>query len=213
MLHLYSYYRSSAAYRVRIALALKGMSWEAIPVNLFKQEQRQATYLEKNPQGLVPALQTGSSLLTQSLAIIEYLEELQPEPALLPSDPLAKAQIRALAYQVAMDIHPLNNVRVLNYLTSELGHSEAEKIQWLHHWMGLGFAALEDSLRQQGCDGRYCFADAPTLADLCLVPQVYNAYRFNCPMNSYPLIVSIWQHCTGLAQFIDAAPEAQTDSP
>lgn len=211
MLHLYSYYRSSAAFRVRIVLELKGLAWENIPVNLLNNEQQQSVYLDKNPQGLVPALDIGNVLLNQSLAIIEYLEEAHPETALLPAAIMAKAQVRALAYQVAMDIHPINNLRVVNYIANDLGQGEAGKKQWLHHWMGIGFKAFEASLQQQAGNERFCFGNNVSLADVCLIPQVYNAYRFECPMDDYPLITSIWRHCMSLPAFKKAAPEAQSD--
>ena len=213
MLQLYSYYRSSAAFRVRIALALKGLEWETIPVNLLQNEHQQSAYRDKNPQGLIPALATGETLLNQSLAIIEYLEEAYPEPALLPQDLMAKARVRALAYQVAMDIHPINNLRVASYIANDLGQGDSGRVQWLHHWMSTGFNGIEASLQQQGSDGRFCFGDSISLADICLIPQVYNAYRFEVPMDDYPLITAIWQHCTSLPAFIQAAPEAQSDCP
>ncbi|ARN75252.1 maleylacetoacetate isomerase [Oceanicoccus sagamiensis] len=212
MLQLYSYYRSSAAYRVRIALALKGLAFESIPVNLLEQENYRQSYLDKNPQGLVPALDIGGQILNQSLAIMEYLEEVNPKPALLPADPIERAQIRSLAYEVAIDIHPINNLRIINFLTSEWQHSESNKFEWLHHWMTTGFAAIENRL-QQGSQGQFCFGDTVTLADICLIPQVYNAHRFECPMDDFPLINAIVSHCNTLDAFKRAAPEAQPDSP
>lgn len=212
MLQLYSYYRSSAAFRVRIALELKALAWENLPVNLLTGEHKQSAYLDKNPQGLVPVLASGEKWFNQSLAIIEYLDEAYPEPALLPSDLMARAQVRALAYQVAMDIHPINNLRVVNYIVNDLALGDQAKREWLHHWMNTGFTAIEQSLKQQSA-GQYCFGQSITLADICLIPQVYNAYRFECPMEPYPLISGIWQHCMTLPAFAHAAPEAQIDCP
>jgi len=213
MLQLYSYFRSSAAYRVRIALNLKGLKWESIPVNLLEKEHKEKAYLEVNPQGLVPALDVAGVVLNQPLAIIEYLEEVHPKLALLPSDPIAKAQVRAVAYQVAMDIHPVNNLRVLKHLTEGLGLGDQAKIQWLHHWMTIGFQALEETLREYDSNGHFCLGRGLTLADICLIPQVYNAYRFDCPLDDYPLIRSVYKHCMELPEFISAMPENQVDSP
>ena len=212
MLQLYSYYRSSAAFRVRIALEYKELEWDSIAVNLLDNEHHQPNYRSKNPQGLVPALATANGLLNQSLAIIEYLEDTHPEPALLPADAMAKAQVRALAYQVAMDIHPINNLRVANYIARDLEHGDAGKTQWLHHWISTGFNAIEASL-QQHSKGPFCFGDSLSLADICLIPQVYNAHRFGCPMDNYPRINAIWQHGIKLPAVARAAPEAQADCP
>ena len=212
MLNLYSYFRSSASYRVRIALNLKGVSWETIPVNLLKSEQSGEAFLEKNEQGLVPALDIGGTVLNQSMAIIEYLDETYPDPPLLPDSSVARANVRALAYQVAMDIHPLNNLRVLSMLTGTLNHSEEEKIDWIHHWIGVGFKSLESSLEQVGSNGQFCFGDSVTLADLCLIPQVYNARRFKAPMDDYTLINSIVEHCNQIDAFKAAEPASQPDS-
>ena len=213
MLKLYSYYRSSAAFRVRIALELKGLDWECIPVDLLNDEQKSDAYRRLNPQGLVPAMDIGDDYLTQSLAIIEWLDERYPDTALLPSDPLAKAVVRALAYQVAMEMHPLNNLRVLNYLKSELDLDEARKMLWYRHWIAQGFRALEQSLQQLECGGLFCFGGSATLADVCLIPQVYNARRYECDLTDYPLIRSVWEHCASLTPFQRAAPESQPDYP
>jgi maleylacetoacetate isomerase len=209
---LYTYWRSSAAYRVRIALALKGLDWDAIPVNLVKSEEHDPKYLDINPQGLVPALVDDATVITQSLAIIEYLDQRFPAPALLPDDLIAKATVRSMAYQIAMEIHPLNNLRVLNYLTKTLDPAQSERLQWYRHWTSVGFSALEKTLESYS-NGKYCYGDSATIADICLIPQVYNAHRFECPLESYPLITSIWNHCNSLPTFQSSAPEAQQDCP
>ncbi|MBN3562738.1 maleylacetoacetate isomerase [Aliamphritea spongicola] len=211
MLELYSYFRSSAAYRVRIVLAHKQLQWAQLPVNLLQSEQQGAEYLALNPQGLVPALQTDQHLLTQSLAIIEYLEDVYPQMPLLPVDPLAKARVRSLAQQIAVDLHPLNNLRVLKYLQSDLDVSDEDKMKWYRHWIEVGFSALEKSLQTSDCNGKFCFGDCVTLADVCLIPQVYNAKRFECDMSAYPLIESVWKHCNRLPAFKQAQPEEQPD--
>jgi maleylpyruvate isomerase len=213
MLRLYSYFRSSAAYRVRIALGLKGLDKEIIPVNLLTGEQQSTDYRAINPQGLVPALSTDGNLLTQSLAIIEYLEETCPEPPLLPNNPVARAQVRSLAHQIAMDIHPLNNLRVLKYLEQEVFLDETARQRWYQHWIGEGFRATEASLCDLGSNGKFCVGQAPSLADICLVPQVYNARRYNCDLSPYPLIVSVDEHCNGLPAFQEAAPESHPPPP
>lgn len=205
---LYDYWRSSAAYRVRIALALKELDWQAIPVNLANEEQCQDAHLSRNPQGLVPVLVTESGALNQSLAIIEYLNECYPTPSLLPETPYARATVRSLAHQIAMEMHPLNNLRVLKYLITELGQSEEEKLGWYRHWVAQGFASLEQSLSQQS-NGKYCYGDCASLADVCLIPQVYNARRFDCPLEAYPLIMSIAAHCESQSAFQLAHPDNQ----
>ncbi len=213
MIKLYGYYRSSAAYRVRIALFLKGLEWKNIPVNLFAGEQKEEKYHCVNPQGLVPAMEIEEKLLTQSLAIIEWLDEEYPNTTLLPKSSIEKAQVRALAYQVAMDIHPLNNLRVTKFLTSELGVNEQQKLHWYQHWITQGFEALELSIDKLGSNGNYCFGDCAGLADVCLIPQIYNALRFDCDLATYPLIRSIYQHCNSLDPFQRALPEVQADCP
>ncbi|MEE1999830.1 maleylacetoacetate isomerase [Alkalimonas sp. MEB108] len=209
---LYGYWRSSAAYRVRIALALKGMAYESIPVHLVKDggQQHQASYQELNPAELVPTLVDNELTLNQSLAIVEYLDAVQPEPALVPAEPKKVALVRAMALDIACDIHPLNNLRVLQYLTGPLQLTEQQKTAWIHHWLNTGFQALEQRLQQSA--GRCCFGDAVSLADICLVPQVYNALRFGLDMTPYPTIQAIYQHCNSLAAFAQAAPEAQADA-
>ena len=174
-LQLYSYYRSSAAYRVRIALEIKQLSYQQLPVNLLSGEHRQLEYLQTNPGGLVPTMSTAEGTLTQSLAIIEYLEERCPKPSLLPQGAMDRAQVRSIAYQVAMDIHPLNNPRVTQFIEATVGLNKEQKLDWYHHWIAQGFGALETNLKVLNSNGRYCFGDRVTLADICMIPQVYNA--------------------------------------
>lgn len=203
---LYDYFRSSASYRVRIALNLKGLAYDSVPVSLLDNAQRAPEYLSKNPQGLVPALLDGEQLLTQSLAICEYLEETYPQPALLPNDTIGRARVRALALSIACDIHPLNNLRVLRRLEAQFAADQAGKDAWYQHWIQSGFEAFEQQI--QSTHGQYCFGDTVTLADLALVPQVYNARRFNCDLSAYPTMLAIEQRCLALDAFARATPEA-----
>ena len=203
---LYDYFRSSACYRVRIALNLKGLAYDSMPVSLLDNAQRAPEYLSKNPQGLVPALLDGEQLLTQSLAICEYLEEAYPQPALLPNDTIGRARVRALALSIACDIHPLNNLRVLRRLEAQFAADQAGKDAWYQHWIQSGFEAFEQQI--QSTHGLYCFGDTVTLADLALVPQVYNARRFNCDLSAYPTMLAIEQRCLALDAFARATPEA-----
>ena len=213
MTTLYGYFRSSAAYRVRIALNLKGLAYEQAPVNLVKGEQRGEAFLARNPQGLVPALVTDEGrVLTQSLAICEYLEECHPTPALLPEAPEERARVRALAQLVACETHPLNNLRVLKYLVGELQVDDEAKLAWYRHWVTTGFDALEAMLTREAGSGDFCHGDTPTLADICLVPQLYNAERFECDLSAYPTIQRITDNCRALPAFRQAAPEAQPDA-
>lgn len=209
---LYSYFRSSAAYRVRIALNLKKIDHEIRPVHLLRHggEQFHADFLALNPQGRVPVLIVQNQVLTQSSAIIEYLEEVFPEPPLLPEDPLDRAYVRSLAQLIACDIHPLNNLRVLHHLKNTVRYDG--KQDWYRHWVEEGFAALEMRLQKSGRRGRYCFADTPGLADAFLVPQVYNALRFDCDMSGFPLIGGIYRQCLKEPAFVEAAPENQPDA-
>lgn len=212
-MNLHDYFRSSAAYRVRIVLNLKGLAYRALSVNLRDGAQRDSRYLAVNAQGLVPTLDVDGHTLTQSLAICEYLEETHPEPPLLPADPAGRARVRALAQAVACDIHPVNNLRVLNYLTGELGVSEAARHGWYRHWIEEGFHAIEEMLRAAPDTGRFCHGDTPTLADACLVPQVFNANRFEVDLAPYPLIRGINDACLALEAFDRARPEKQPDAP
>ncbi len=208
---LYSFLRSSAAYRVRIALNLKGLAYETVPVHLVKDggHNRRPEFRAINPQMRVPALVTPTGdVLIQSLAIIEYLDETHPEPPLLPKDPIARAQARALADIVACDIHPLNNTGPLRYLKRELHQEQAAIDAWYHHWVLTGFEALEALVRP----GTYACGGAVTVADLCLVPQVYNARRLNVPLDKFPKIVAIDAACLALAAFDRARPENQPDA-
>ncbi|MCZ4306127.1 maleylacetoacetate isomerase [Zoogloeaceae bacterium G21618-S1] len=211
---LYTYFRSSAAYRVRIALNLKGLPWEAAAVHLARDggEQHSDAYRAVNPAALVPTLEDRGATLTQSLAIIEYLEELRPQPALLPSNLIARARVRAIAQAIACDIHPINNLRVLQYLTGEMGLSEAQKMQWYRHWVDTGLAAVEAMLAEHPDTGVFCHGDNPGLADCCLVPQVYNARRFNCRLDNVPTVMRIVEACEGLPAFQVASPGAQADA-
>ena len=208
---LYGYFRSSAAYRARIALNLKGLAYEQRHVHLRRGEQRGAEYLELNPQGFVPMLVVGDRRLTQSLAIIEYLEERHPSPPLLPQAPEERAWVRSVALAIACDIHPLNNTRVLKYLSKELRLDEPRRDEWYRHWVREGFEALEAQLARQG-SGRFCHGDAPTMADVCLVPQVANANRLKVDLAPYPRIRAIDEACLALEPFAAAQPERQPDA-
>jgi len=209
---LYTYFRSSAAFRVRIALNLKNLAYEPQFVNLVRGEHRRLEYSALNPQALVPALVHDGSLLTQSLAIIEYLEEKHPSPPLLPKDPLGRARVRSLALLVACEIHPLNNLRALQYLVNELGHSEDDKNKWYQHWIHDGMAKLEADLTRGDGTGRFCHGDAPTLADCCLVPQVFNAQRYNCDLAHAPTVLRVFGECMRLDAFQRAQPSRQPDA-
>ena len=211
---LYDYFRSSAAYRVRIALNLKGVvPDERTFVHLRMGNQRAQDYLALNPQGLVPALALDDGhVLTQSLAIVEYLDETHPEPPLLPADPVARARVRAIALQIACEIHPLNNLRVLNYLTGTMGVSKEQKDGWYRYWIDVGFEALEKQLARESATGRHCHGDTPTLADVCLVPQLANARRFDIDLSPYPTLTRIEAACNALPAFASAAPSKQPDA-
>ena len=212
---LYTYWRSSAAYRVRIGLNLKGLGYEDSYVHLVKDGGQQLSDMYKaiNPQALVPTLETDEGqYLTQSMAILEYLEETVEGAALLPSDALGRAEVRALALSIACDIHPVNNLRILKYLASELNVSDEEKNTWYRHWIEVGFAGFEKMLAGSKNTGEFCYGDTPGLADICLVPQVYNARRFNVDLSPYPNIVRIDANCQALEAFSKAAPENQGDA-
>lgn len=207
---LYSYFRSSASYRVRIALNLKGLKAEMIPVNLLKGEQKAAEYLALNPQGLLPALiDNAGHALTQSLSIIEYLEEKFPAPPLLPQAPHERARVRALALAIACDIAPLNNLGPLQFLGNELKLTPEQKTLWYNHWIAKGFAAIERMLNESGMTGSFCHGGSPTLADCVLVPQVYNARRYGCDLAPYPTLTRIADRCDTLPAFIAAQPGNQ----
>ncbi|SPD63356.1 putative maleylacetoacetate isomerase [Cupriavidus taiwanensis] len=214
MLKLYSYFRSSASFRVRIALELKGLSYDYVPVHLLKEggQQLKPEFRAVNPDGLVPALVDGEHVLQQSLAIIEYLDEVHPEPKLLPGTALDRAYVRGLAQEIACEIHPLNNLRVLKYLKHTVGVADEVKDAWYRHWIELGFASLQANLERSGKAGRFCFGDTPTLADLCLVPQVFNAQRFNIDVARYPAIAKIYEACMALPAFQKAEPKSQPDA-
>lgn len=210
MLKLYDYFRSSAAFRVRIALNLKGLNYEKIPVNLLENEQNDVKYLEKNPFGLVPSLLTEENqLIHQSLAIIEYLDVVYPTIKLIPSNPLDMVYAKSIAYDIAMDIHPLNNRRVLNYLVDDLAVVEENKNSWYKYWVHKGFNGLENFLKDSGRCGKFCLGDTPTIADICLVPQVFNAKRFKINLDAYPLIKKIDENCLKLDAFKNALPEKE----
>jgi maleylacetoacetate isomerase len=210
---LYDYFRSSAAYRVRIALNVKGVAPERVFVHLRRGAQRADDYLAVNPQGLVPALATDEGdVLTQSLAIIEWLDETHPQPPLLPADAAGRARVRSLAQAIACDIHPLNNLRVLNYLTGTLGATEAQKDGWYRYWCDVGLEALETRVARERSTGKFCHGDEPTLADICLVPQLANARRVDLDLALYPTLLRIESACAALPAFANAAPARQPDS-
>ncbi|TYP62435.1 maleylacetoacetate isomerase [Stutzerimonas stutzeri] len=211
-LKLYGYWRSSAAYRVRIALNLKGLAFENLPVHLVKDggQQRSADYKGLNPQGLVPLLVDGDERISQSLAILEYLEEVFPLPALLPDDPADRARVRSLALHIACDLHPLNNLRVLQYLSGPLGIVDEAKQQWIQHWIHTGLAGVEQGLAT--FDGKLSLGKRPGYLEACLVPQVYNARRFACDLSQYPRILQMTEQCESLEAFANAAPEVQPDA-
>ena len=208
---LYNYFRSSASFRVRIALQLKGLAYEYVPVHLAKGEQKQPAFAAVTAEQLVPVLELADGRrLTQSMAIIEYLDETHPQPALLPLDAVGRARVRALAQIVACDIHPLNNLQVLKYLVGELKASEEAKYGWYKHWVRLGLQAYEAQLGQQG--GTYSHGAAPTLADCCLVPQIFNAQRFDCDLSGLPRTMAVFEACMQLPAFRDAQPSACPDA-
>ncbi len=212
---IYSYFRSSASYRVRIALNLKGLAYDIVPVHLLRDggEQLGPEYRRLNPDALVPSLQLDDGVvINQSLAIIEYLEETHPAPALLPDNPLDRAWLRSLALSVACDIHPLNNLRILRYLTGEMQLSEDDKNRWYRHWCEQGLAAIEQVLANDARVGRFCYGDTPSLADCFLVPQVANAQRMHCDLSAMPTVLSINDACLQLPAFIAASPAQQPDA-
>lgn len=209
---LYGYFRSSAAYRVRIALGLKGLRYEYAAVHLRKGEQSAEAYRALNPAQLVPALIDERGAFTQSLAIMEYLEERYTQPPLLPATPEERARVRAIALGIACDIHPLDNLRVLRYLVRTIGTSDEVKDAWYRHWIDVGLAALETQLARERATGEFCHGDAPTLADCCLVPQLANARRARIPLDAYPTLQRIEARCNAMPAFAAAAPEMQPDA-
>jgi maleylacetoacetate isomerase/maleylpyruvate isomerase len=207
---LYTYFRSSAAFRVRIALNLKDLRYEPLFVHLAKGEHRKPDYAKINPQGLLPTLELDDGTrLNQSLAIIEYLEEKHPRPALLPSDAVGKARVRGLSELIACEIHPLNNLRVLQHLKRSLGQGEEQVNAWYRHWIADGLAKLEAELDPKA---KFAYGDAPTMADCCLVPQIVNAKRYNCELASYPTTMRVYEHCMRLEAFDRAQPAKQPDA-
>ena|SRR5690625_3258150 len=211
-MELYGYWRSSTAYRVRIALNLKGLEAEQHFVNLREGEQRSADHWRRNPLGRVPVLVDAGQTFTQSLAILEYLDERYPDPPLLPRDPADRARVRALAQVIGCDIHPVDNLSILKYLQNELNVTNEQKMRWYCHWVSEGFKALEAMLTDDSRTGRFCHGDAPGLADVCLVPQVYNARRFDCDLAPFPTITRIDAACAELDAFRKAVPETQPDA-
>ncbi len=217
-MRLYSYFRSSASFRVRIALCLKGLPYDYAPVHLVRHggEQRGEEFLALNPEGLVPVLADdagdAAATLTQSLAIMEYLDERHPEPPLLPADAAGRARVRSLALAIACEIHPLNNLRVLRYLVQVLKIDEDAKNAWYRHWVETGLAAFEAQLAASPMTGRFCHGDVPTLADATLVPQIYNARRFDCDIDRFATTMRVFDACMALDAFQRAVPSAQPDA-
>ncbi len=208
---LYTYFRSSAAFRVRCALNLKGLAYEPEIVWLLTEEQKSDAYAALNPQQLVPTLVDDGHVLNQSMAIIEYLDETRPGPKLLPADPLGRARVRALSQLIACEIHPVNNLRILKYLKKALGHDQPTVDAWYRHWIAEGLAAFERELARAPA-GRYCHGDTPTMADCCLVPQVFNAKRFECPLEAYPTTMRVFDALMALPAFDAAQPSKQPDA-
>jgi maleylpyruvate isomerase len=211
---LYTFFRSSASYRARIALNLKGLDYEQIPIHLRRGggEQFSATYKAINPQALVPALEDQGRTVTQSLAIIEYLEERYPKPPLLPADPADRAWVRSMALIIACEVHPIQNLRVLNYLKNEHKQSDDAVNNWARHWINLGLSALDQMVLRGAQPAKFCAGDVPTVADICLVPQLANARRFGCDLSRFPTLLRIESHCAALPAFANAAPEKQPDA-
>lgn len=211
---LYNYFRSSASFRVRIALALKGLDYEYASVHLLKGggQQFSGEFIAMNPAALVPVLDDDGTVLTQSLAIIEYLDETRPQPPLLPADAVARARVRAIALAIACEIHPLNNLRVLGYLTQTLGVSEDQKNAWYRHWVETGLVSVESMLATDPRTGSCCHGDTPTLADICLVPQIFNAQRFKARLDHVPTVMRIHEHCLTLPAFAETVPALQPDA-
>lgn len=211
-MQLYHYFRSSASYRVRIALALKGLPCELVPIHLLKHEQNSASYTAIAPAGLVPLLKVGDQLLTQSMAIIEYLDEAYPEPSLLPGDAFDRARIRSLAQDIGCEIHPLDNLRVLRYLVREMKVSDDDKTRWYQHWVETGLEVVERRLAADARTGRFCHGDTPTLADCTLVPQIFNAQRYACRLDHVPTVMRVFDECMRLEAFAKTQPSAYPEA-
>ncbi|MEF7617369.1 maleylacetoacetate isomerase [Aquincola sp. MAHUQ-54] len=211
-MELYSYFRSSASYRVRIALALKGLAYDYKAIHLLKNEQQSESYAAVAPSRLVPSLRDGDAVIAQSLAIIEYLDETHPEPPLLPRDALGRARVRALSLDVACEIHPLNNLRVLRYLVRDLKVSDEDKDRWYRHWVETGLLAVEQQLASQPQTGIYAHGDAPTMADCTLVPQIFNAQRLQCRLDHVPTVMRVFDACMKLPAFSETQPSKCPDA-
>ena len=211
-MRLHTYFRSSAAFRVRIALNLKGLAYDSAFVHLPRGEHRAPAYGAVNPQALLPTLDDGGKLLTQSLAILEYLEETKPSPPLLPKDPFERARVRSLSLLIACEIHPLNNLRVLQHLKRALGQNEEQVNAWYRHWIGDGLAKFEADLVNGKTTGKFCHGDTPTMADCCLVPQVFNAQRYQCDTAAYPATMRVFAECMKIDAFDRAQPSKQPDA-
>ena len=211
-MQLYNYFRSSASFRVRMALALKGLSYDYVPVHLVRGEQLKPPFSDMTPAALVPLLVDGDRQLTQSMAIIEYLDETHPQPSLLPGDAFARARIRALAQDIACEIHPLDNLRVLCYLVKEMQVSEDDKNRWYRHWVEIGLDVVERQLAGSATTGRFCFGDTPTLADCVLVPQIFNAHRMDCRLEHVPTVMRVFGECMKLDAVLQSQPSACPDA-
>ncbi len=209
-MQLHSFFNSSTSYRVRIALALKGIAYDYMPVDIRKMAHRTPEFVALNPSANVPLLVDGDTDLGQSLAIIDYLDATYPQTPLIPSDPIARARVLEVSYAIACDIHPVNNLRILRYLKDELGISEEQKNTWYAHWIAEGLAAVERLLERHG-SAPYCFGETPSMADCCLVPQVANALRMNCDTSAFPRVMAVYRHCEAQPAFKQAAPAAQPD--
>ena len=212
-MQLFGYYRSSATYRIRIVLNVKKLDWQYQPVSLIDSEQKSDAFRKLNPAGLVPVLDTGEAVLAQSAAIAEFLEEKHKSPALLPEGAIARARIREMMNTIGCDVHPLQNLRVLKYLQSEFSQDDAGVTRWCREWIAAGFRTFESLVAKHSSERRYCFGDGLTLADAWLIPQVYNARRFELDLAPFPIITAIDQHCSRLGAFVDAHPDRQVDSP
>ncbi|MEP9375215.1 maleylacetoacetate isomerase [Aquabacter sp. CN5-332] len=211
-MELYGFFRSSTSYRLRIALAFKGLDYEPHYVSLPKMEHRTEDYMALNPQGLVPALVDGGEIFAQSLAVMEYLEEAYPAPPMLPEGMIERAYVRSASQIIGCDVHPLNNIRVLKYLRNRWSLSEADSNEWYAHWVAEGFRSFEATLAAKGRSGRFVLGDAPGMADICLVPQVFNARRFDCDLSAFPRTLAIFENCMKIDSFIKTQPQFQADA-